>query len=137
MFESPLPVGCFWLLGQGTVDAVRYEAAAYASLSETARETVPPFAENIYMAEFADWQVGEWIWRFDVPADSEAELRQWYGDGEVLPEQAVHPRHVTIPVWWDKSADARVLSSGQDVAYSSCVWYSALLNRVWVLYSKR
>ena len=29
------------------------------------------------------------------------------------------------------------LSSGQDVAYSSCVWYSALLNRVWVLYSKR
>lgn len=52
MFESPLPVGCFWLLGQGTVDAVRYEAAAYASLLETARETVPPFAENIYMAEF-------------------------------------------------------------------------------------
>ena len=52
--------GCFRLLSSvGEAEYIATAPVEYASLSEDLQEMLPTFAENIYSAVYADWQIGE------------------------------------------------------------------------------
>lgn len=112
---------------------------SYSALEEYDKKDVPPFAQNIYRACYAHWQVGEWAWRCDVPPDCEELLRQW------LAEKGGTPRNVSMfccpddmppPEWWNMPPDARLVSN-RDLKFTRMsMWYSPTANRVWIFYEQ-
>lgn len=112
---------------------------SYSALEEYDKKDVPPFAQNIYRACYAHWQVGEWAWRCDVPPDCEELLRQW------LAEKGGTPRDVSMfccpddmppPEWWNMPPDARLVSN-RDLEFTRMsMWYSPTANRVWIFYEQ-
>lgn len=135
--------GVCWLLSSGDDAAmqIHHTPVAYLDLEDYEKDDVPPFAYNIYRASFVDWQVGEWAWRFDVPAGSEAQLKEWCAAIKGKELQTVLGAglfHLEAPEWWARPADAQLILGCEKVPQplSVMVWFSPSQNRVWIRYAK-
>ena len=131
--------GVFFLLSSGDVAEIHQSPVAYAGLEEYERDEVPPFAQAIYRASYADWQVGEWIWCFDVPRDSEDALLAWAAQqpGKETSHTAGDVAHLEAPEWWKRPADARLLCRREEEYRFMSLWYSTGAGRCWLLYVKK
>lgn len=113
---------------------------SYAELDASEQDDVPAFASCIRRASYAHWQVGEWAWCFDVPAAGEELLKQWLAEKGGAPRNVAYvckPYHLSPPDWWCMPPDARLVSNRDLGGVYMSMWYSAMLNRVWVLYVKK
>lgn len=115
------------------------EPVSYSALGEYDKKDVPPFAQNIYKASYAHWQVGEWAWRCDVPPDCEDLLRQWLAEKGGTPRDisaVCRPDDMSPPEWWNMPPDARLVSN-RDLEFTRMsMWYSRTENRVWIFYEQ-
>ena len=134
-----LMAGVFYLLSSGDVAEVHQHPVAYAALEEYEHDKVPPFAQTIYRASYADWQVAEWIWRFDVPAESEAQLLAWAAQlpGWETKRAVGDVSHLKAPEWWKRSEDACILCRREEDFRYTVMWYSSTQKRCWLLYVKK
>ena len=133
----PLAAVVWWFCSCEATTEASYPS--YHQLSEAAQDDVPPFAENIYLADYAHWQVGEWARRFDIPPGSEAALREWVntkGGQAVDVAQYCLLSEMTAPDWWAKPADARLVSNRRLVSRRMSIWFSPSQYRVWILYKQ-
>ena len=119
--------------------SVSSEPVSYSALEEYDKKDVPPFAQNIYKAGYAHWQVGEWAWRCDVPPDCEDLLRQWLAEKGGTPRDisvVCRPDDMSPPEWWNMPSDARLVSN-RDLEFTRMsMWYSRTENRVWIFYEQ-
>ena len=135
-----LPVVLFACLKLTESVTVYRAPVEYAALDDGDKADVPPFATSIHSATYSDWQVGEWAWRFDMPADDESALREWVaGKGGQSRDvsQAGQIFHMVPPEWWTMPPDARLVSC-RDIGQgrSMSIWCSRIENRVWILYRR-
>lgn len=128
------------LLGPaGEVTELALAPVPYSQLHAYDRKDVPPFAQNIYRAVYAHWQVGEWAWCFDIPPGSEEQLKQWVNAKGGSPRDVAQSCELTEfspPVWWARPADARLVSNRNLELTRMSMWFSPSLNRVWILYEQ-
>ena len=128
------------LLGPaGEVAEVATAPVSYRQLHVDDRKDVPPFAQNIYRAVYAHWQVGEWAWCFDIPPGSEEQLKQWVnakGGRARDVAQCCELTELTPPAWWTRPADARLVSNRELEFTRMSMWFSPSQNRVWILYEQ-
>jgi len=111
----------------------------YALLDEYEEKDVPPFASNIYKATWTHWQVGEWAWRFDVPPDSEEELKLWLAGigGQPRAANQCGVLDMAPPSWWARPEDARLVSNrDMERGVRMSMWFSPSQCRVWILYEQ-
>jgi hypothetical protein len=135
-----LPVVLFACLKLTESVTVHRATVEYAALDDGDKADVPPFATSIHSATYSDWQVGEWAWRFDLPADDEAALREWVAGKGGRPLDVSQARgiyHMKPPAWWAMPPDARLVSH-RDIGQgrSMSIWCSRTENRVWILYRR-
>ncbi|MBR5195604.1 MAG: hypothetical protein IKW48_05620 [Akkermansia sp.] len=134
--------GCFWLLSSCEAEYIADAPVEYAALNQGAQEILPPFAENIYSAVYADWQVGEWCFCFEIKAANEDALKDWCKKASAgrSPRQASgRPFHLTTPAWWAFSPDASLLCAvAGDLEHplGFSAWYDATRNKVWFMYNR-
>lgn len=133
--------GGFCLLTSGEKEYVSASPVDFMSLPEEFREMIPNCAENIYTAQFADWQVGEWCFRFDITYDKVETLKAWCENTvkgrDVIEAPKRYPYHMTAPNWWHIPEEADLICSvAGDLEHpvSMCVWYLPAQNRVWMMY---
>ena len=135
----PIALVVWWFGSWGEVEAISPAPLSYRQLSEAAQDDVPPFAENIYLADYAHWQVGEWARRFDIPPGSESALREWVntkGGQAVDVAQYCLLSEMTAPDWWSKPEDARLVSNRRLKHRLMSMWFSPSQHRVWILYKQ-
>lgn len=134
--------GGFRLLSLGESEHIAASPVEYAALSESAQEMLPPFAEHIYFAEYADWQVGEWCYCFEIQPDNEEALKNWCREacaGRIAVQPLGHPFHLTTPDWWNLSSNALLLGAvAGDLKHPMgfSAWYDASQNKVWFMYNR-
>ena len=119
--------------------SVHSEPVSYSALEEYDKKDVPPFAQKIYKASYAHWQVGEWAWCFDIPPGSEEQLKQWVnakGGRARDVAQSCELTELTPPEWWTRPADARLVSNRELEFTRMSMWFSPSQNRVWILYEQ-
>ncbi len=135
--------GCLWLLASsGEVEHIATAPVEYAALSEDTQEMLPPFAEKIYSAVYADWQIGEWCYCFEIQPVNEDALKNWCKEvcaGRATVQASGRPYHLTTPSWWQIPTGASLLCAvAGDLQHpmSFSAWYDAAQNKVWLMYHR-
>ena len=135
--------GCFRLLSSvGEAEYIATAPVEYASLSEDLQEMLPPFAENIYSAVYADWQIGEWCYCFEIQRGNEKALKNWCKEvcaGRDAIQPSVRLYHLTTPSWWEIPSGASLLCAvAGDLQHpmNFSAWYDASQNKVWFMYNR-
>lgn len=135
--------GGIWLLSSsGEVEYIATAPVEYAELNEGSQKMLPPFAHNIYSAIYADWQVGEWCYCFEIQADDEDALKNWCkeaSEGRNSIQPLGHPFHLPTPCWWNISFNSSLLCAvAGDLQHplSFSAWYDDTQNKVWFMYNR-
>ncbi len=135
--------GCLWLLSSvGEAEHIAESPVEYCTLYPSEQEMIPPFAEKIYSAEYASWQIGEWCYCFEIQPVNEEALKNWCKEvcaGRATVQASGRPFHMTTPSWWQLSANASLLCAvAGDLQHpmSFSAWYDAAQNKVWLMYHR-
>lgn len=135
--------GCLWLLSSvGEAEHIAEAPVEYCTLSPSEQEMIPPFAKKIYSAVYADWQIGEWCYCFEIQRGNEKALKNWCKEvcaGRDAIQPSVRPYHLTTPSWWEIPSGASLLCAvAGDLQHpmSFSAWYDAAQNKVWLMYHR-